>query len=70
MMGGFGGFGMLLWLGLIVLGIWWFVQAASQKSQSTRSAQGSDTPRQLLDARLASGEITLDQYRELRKALE
>ncbi len=62
MMGGFGGLGMLLWVALL---------ATSQKSQSaTGSARPSEQPRELLNARLARGEITLDQYREMRKALE
>ena len=70
MMGGFGGIGMLVWLGVIVAAIWWITQAASQKAPSAPSAGTSSTPRELLDARLARGEITVEQYRELRQALE
>lgn len=71
MMGGFGGIGMLLWVGLIVAVIWWIAQAAtSQKPQSTPTAPAARAPRDVLDERLARGEINVEQYRELRKALE
>ncbi len=71
MMGGFGGIGMLLWFGVIVAAIWWIAQAAtSQRNQSGSSAQASGTLREVLNERLARGEITLEQYRGLRKALE
>ncbi len=71
MMGGFGGIGMLLWIGVIVAAIWWIAQAAtSQRNQSGPSAQASGTLREVLNERLARGEITLEQHRELRKTLE
>lgn len=64
-MGGFGGIGMLVWVGVIVAAIWWIAQAAtSQKAQPTRTARAT------LDERLARGEITVEQYRELRKAVD
>jgi hypothetical protein len=31
MMGGFGGIGMVLWIGLIVAAIWWIAQAATNR---------------------------------------
>ena len=65
MMGGFG-IGMLLWVALIVFVVWWIAQSATdQRTQHT-----TKTSREVLDERLARGEITIDQYRELRKALE
>lgn len=71
MMGGFGGIGMLLWIGVIVAAIWWIAQAAtSQRNQLGPPARASGTLREVLDERLARGEITLEQHRELRKALE
>ena len=72
MMGGFGGLGMLLWVALIVAAVWWITQlATSQKSQSAAgSSRPSEEPRELLNARLAQGEITVEQHRELRKTLE
>jgi len=71
MMGGFGGIGMLLWIVVIVAAIWWITQAAtSQRNQSGPPTRASGTLREVLDERLARGEITLEQHRELRKALE
>lgn len=71
MMGGFGGIGMLLWIVVIVAAIWWITQAAtSQGIQSGRPSRATGTLREVLDERLARGEITLEQHRELRKALE
>lgn len=68
-MGGLGSLGMLLWIGLIVAAIWWITQAANQKVTSHK-APVSKAPRELLDERLARGEATVEQYRELRKALD
>lgn len=65
MMGGFGGIGMVLWIVVLVAVVWWITQTATgQKTQVTRGA------REVLDERLAGGEITIEQHRELRKALE
>ena len=65
MMGGFG-IGMLLWVALIVFVVWWIAQSTTG-GQTQRTTK---TSREVLDERLARGEITIDQYRELRKALE
>ncbi len=69
MMGGFGGAGMLLWIVLIVALIWWLTQGATNQRAAGQKSQAR-TPRELLDERLARGEITVEQHRELRKALE
>lgn len=71
MMGGFGGIGMLLWAGVIVAVVWWIAQAAGARTgPSALPGQTSGTPRETLDARLARGDITVEEYRELRKVLE
>jgi uncharacterized membrane protein len=70
MMGGFGGIGMVLWIGLIVAAIWWIAQAATNQRAPGQKADALKAPRELLDERLARGEITVEQYRELKKALE
>lgn len=73
MMGGFGGIGMVLWIGLIVAAIWWIAQAVTNQTNqraTSRRAPESKAPRELLDERLARGEVTVEQYRELKKALE
>lgn len=70
MMGGFGGIGMLLWIGVIIAAIWWVAQAATNQRASSLKADAASTPRRVLDERLARGEVTVEQYRELRKTLE
>lgn len=66
MMGGFGMVGGgILWLVVIGLVVWAVARAAS--SGSRPGAQSS--PREILDARLARGEITIDEYRKLRAEL-
>lgn len=70
MMGGFG-LGMLVWVAVVVAVVWALVQAAAQRQQpQTPAAPSATTPRGLLDARLARGEISVEEYRELRKAIE
>lgn len=64
-MGLFGGLAMLLfWAGLIVLVVWAIVQF----SGSRRPA--SEDPMTILRRRLASGEITQEQYEQARKTLQ
>jgi uncharacterized membrane protein len=70
MMGGFGGIGMVLWIGLIIAAIWWIAHAAVNQRAPGQKTDALKAPRELLDERLARGEITIDQYRELKKVLE
>lgn len=68
MMGGFGlmGAGGLLWIVLLGLVVWAVVAATRQigSKASTGSARAT------LDERLARGELSIDEYRKLRNALE
>jgi len=73
MMGGFGGIGMVLWIVVLVAVVWWITQTATgQKTQEGAQARPQVTrgAREVLDERLAGGEITIEQHGELRKALE
>jgi len=73
MMGGFGGIGMVLWIVVLVAVVWWIAQTATgQKTQDGAQVRPQVTrgAREVLDDRLAGGEITIEQHRELRKALE
>jgi putative membrane protein len=71
MWGGWGMMGMMivgpilaiLVVGLLVAGIAWAVQAGS------RGAPGGETPLEILQRRYASGEITKDQFEEMRRAV-
>lgn len=44
MPGGFGGIGVLLWIGLVAATIWWIAQAASQKSQPEAPVPAARAP--------------------------
>jgi putative membrane protein len=65
------GFGMLfmvlVWGGLIALGVWAVVRTTRGNPVGHTSAE---SPRQILDRRFASGEIDAEQYASARRALE
>ena len=66
MMGGFGmGGAGILWVILLGVAIWAIVSATNKTP--TRSATGS--ARDVLDARLARGELSVEEYRKLRETL-
>ena len=72
MMGGFGmlGIGMLLFWLLIIGGGVWLVVTLVHSSQSSSSAQAAgQTPLDILKARYAKGEITKEQFEEMKRAL-
>jgi putative membrane protein len=56
---------MLTWAAIIAAAVWLIIRA------NRRDSDGDDTKaaRQILDERLASGEITLEEYRERRDAM-
>ncbi|MCJ7513888.1 MAG: SHOCT domain-containing protein [Anaerolineales bacterium] len=79
MMGGWNMMGMMLiWpvlllvLGaLLVAGVVWAVQLSSRSgSQSTGIRSTGDTPSQILRRRYAGGEITKEQFDEMRQTLD
>ena len=80
MMGfGFGGAGMVLvilfWILLIAAAIWFvarlFPQIAGQPPSGTNSTKdlASPSPEAILKERFARGEITKEQYEEMRRTL-
>jgi putative membrane protein len=61
-------FGTLIILALIVGLIVWLVSSSSRSDTGpTASRESAD---EILDRRLASGELTVDQYQQLRAALD
>ena len=72
MMGGYGPFGMILgglfWLLIIAVIIWaiWYFTAGRR----TATKSGTETPLEILKKRLASGEITPEQFAKTKKTLE
>ena len=59
--------GTLIIIGLIVTLIVWAVSPRGDRSGSATGAGGS--AREILDRRLASGELTAEQYEQLRETL-
>ena len=66
MMGGFGmGVGGILWIILLGVAIWAIVSATN----STRARSATGSVRDVLDARLARGELSVEEYTKLRETL-
>lgn len=56
----------VLWVVLIVAGVW----AVMALTRGNRPWSGSaESPKEILDRRLASGEIDVEEYERLRRAL-
>jgi putative membrane protein len=79
---GFGGWGMVfsavLWIGLIVLGVWLLARlfptggrnhSAGAQSDSPAGAEPRVTPLEILQRRYARGEITKEEYETIRHDL-
>jgi uncharacterized membrane protein len=68
-----GGVGMMMGFEILILGVivWAVVQAMSRGSLGvgTRLAS-SQSAKETLDARLARGEVSVEEYRKLRETLE
>jgi putative membrane protein len=60
--------GMVLFWGLIILGIVWLVQELASSRQA-RQSEGEGDPMAILERRLALGEISPDEYHERRALL-
>ncbi len=69
---GWGGmwFGWFFWIVLIVLIIWAIVRFSNQKSNGSSNLTHRETPLDILKRRYASGEITKQQYDEMRRDLQ
>jgi putative membrane protein len=66
----FGSVMMVLLIVLVVVAIVWLVRWSGTSGAASRAeASGGGSPREMLDRRLASGEIDEDEYRRRRAAL-
>lgn len=64
-------FGSLIWIGFLGLIAWLSIQWTRNSSQGSPPSQpSSKTARELLDERLARGEIDLDEYERRSDALD
>jgi putative membrane protein len=71
--GGMGAWGwvsmMVLWVALIVLAVWLVAQLFPRRDDPGRQIERPERPEEILDRRLASGEIDTETYNQLRAAL-
>jgi putative membrane protein len=58
--------GMALFWGLVIVGVVWLVRSAGWASPQ----QAHGTPLDILDRRFAAGEMSAEEYRERRSALQ
>ena len=66
----FGSVMMVLLVALVVIAVVWLVRwSAATGAPSANSEAGGGSPRDMLDRRLASGEIDEEEYRRVRAAL-
>ena len=63
------GIGIVLFWALVVLGIIWVVREMSGRSGSTAGPPAPPEPLEVLDRRLAEGEIEVEEYEQRRRAL-
>ena len=59
----------LVFLALIVALIYWLLSATTGSSNTARG-DSRESAGEILDRRLASGELTVEQYRQMREALD
>jgi len=71
MMNGFGGFGLIgllfnlvIVIGIVVL-IIWAVKRFTRGTASSNQPSGGQSPREILQARYARGELTREQYQQM-----
>ena len=60
----------LMWLAIIGLGIWLVTWITRRDQHPVPGSEKTETPRQILDRRFASGEIDAEAYSQARKLLE
>jgi putative membrane protein len=63
---------MLAWVAIIAVAVWLFMRAGPARRNGNGMDGrdgGSDRARQILDERLASGELTPEEYQERRDAM-
>jgi uncharacterized membrane protein len=64
----------ILWmvaiLALVAGAVYWLVSELSRSNPREAAATGEGSARAILDRRLAKGELTVDQYKQLRATLD
>ena len=63
-------FGPLFWIGLLVIGVMVAIGMSRRQNSSRYGPETRpETPREILDARFANGEIEREEYETRRKAM-
>jgi putative membrane protein len=63
------GFGWIIWIIILAIIIWAVIRIANT-SQNRRSNNSGETPLDILKKRYARGEISKEQYEQMKKDLE
>lgn len=64
------GFGMLIWSVLLGAVVWAVMQIVSRNSQlTTVGPSAAQSAKDILDARLARGEVSVEEYKKLRETV-
>ncbi len=66
---GFGGLGMILFWGLVLLGVVWIVQTLAQRPPTSGSQREGDRALEILRERYARGEIPREEFERLKQDL-
>lgn len=68
---GFGGFGMIFFWIIVIVGIVWLVQALGGSNiQFPKQSKGEQSAREILDQRYARGELDREEYENMKKDLQ
>lgn len=62
--------GMVAFWALIIFGVVWLVRGGASSSSPASPPAAPESPLEILDRRLASGELTVEEYRERREAMD
>lgn len=66
-MGGMHAFWWVFWFFIVLVVVFGFLPRSSRRDERSRDAE---SPHQILRRRLANGEITREQYEEIKKVLD
>lgn len=68
---GFGGFGMILFWIIVIVGIVWLVQALGGSNfRFPTQSKNENSAREILDQRYARGELDREEYENMKKDLQ
>lgn len=64
------GFGMIIWVLILGALIWSVMQATNRNTKGAATTPSAgQSAKEILDARLARGEVSIEEYKQLRETL-